>query len=303
MNAFEIIREDRKKLVDQIIIMMKQGTFGNAEVWNSEAMRPQNPLTNVKYRGGNRMRLMAAVVAKGFTDPRWATHRQLAAAGYHIKSGEHGILCEKWIYDLEVKKQDTFGNTYYEKEILPRPRVSYFRVFNAQQVSGFPKYDASYQETDVMKVADRMIRSSKCPVRELAQDRAFYSPAKDEIVLPLRSQFKDDISFLKTLVHEMCHSTAAPDRLNRSVSGTFGSSEYAKEELRAEIGALFTESDLQVPLQGEHFEDHSDYLRSWISALQEDYNEFFRACTDAEKISGYLMANYTAGESAGESSN
>ena len=99
MNAYEIIKEDRKKLVDQIIDMMKQGTFGNAEVWNSEAMRPQNPLTNVKYRGGNRMRLMAAVVARGFTDPRWATHRQLAAAGYHINSGEHGIICEKWIYD------------------------------------------------------------------------------------------------------------------------------------------------------------------------------------------------------------
>ena len=174
MNAYEIIREDRRKLVDQIITMMKQGIFGNSEIWNTEAMRPQNPLTNVKYRGGNRMRLMAAVVARGFTDPRWATHRQLAAAGYHINSGEHGIICEKWIYDREVKKQDAAGNIYYEKEVLSRPRVSYFRVFNAQQVSGFPKYDASYQETDVMKVADRMIRSSKCPVRELAQDRAFY---------------------------------------------------------------------------------------------------------------------------------
>ena len=90
----------------------------------------------------------------------------------------------------------------------------------------------------------------------------------------------------------MCHSTAAPDRLNRSISGTFGSSEYAKEELRAEIGALFTESDLQVPLQGEHFEDHSDYLRSWISALKDDYNEFFRACADAERISSFLLSNY-----------
>ena len=292
MNAYEIIKEDRKKMVDQIIDMMKQGTFGNAEVWNSEAMRPQNPLTNVKYRGGNRMRLMAAVVARGFTDPRWATHRQLAAAGYHINSGEHGIICEKWIYDREVKKQDAAGNIYYEKEVLSRPRVSYFRVFNAQQVSGFPKYDASYQETDVMKVADRMIRSSKCPVRELAQDRAFYSPMKDEIVLPLRSKFKDDVSFIKTLVHEMCHSTAAPDRLNRKLTGTFGSPEYAKEELRAEIGALFTESDLHVSLQGEHYEDHSDYLRSWINALQDDYNEFFRACSEADKIAGYLLKNY-----------
>ena len=145
-----------------------------------------------------------------------------------------------------------------------------------------------------IKVADRIIRSSKCPVRELAQDRAFYSPLKDEIILPLRSRFKDDVSFLKTLVHECCHSTAAPDRLNRQLGGVFGSPEYAKEELRAEIGALFTETDLHVPLQGEHYEDHSDYLRSWISILQDDYNEFFRACSDAEQISQYLLENYSS---------
>ena len=292
MNAYDIIREDRKKLVDKIIEMMRQGTFGNSEIWNSEAMRPQNPLTNIRYKGGNRMRLMAAVVANGYTDPRWATHRQIAAAGYHVNAGEHGVICEKWIYDHEVKKHDADGNIYYEKEALPRPRVSYFRVFNAQQVSGFPEYDSSYEETDIMAVADRMIRSSRCPVRELAQEKAFYSPLKDEIVLPLRNQFKDDISFLKTLVHECCHSTAAPSRLNRNLSGLFGSPEYAKEELRAEIGALFTESDLYVPLQGKHYEDHSDYLRSWIGALENDYNEFFRACADAEKISSYLMADY-----------
>jgi len=197
------------------------------------------------------------------------------------------------LFYREVKKQDAAGKIYYEKEMLQRPRVSYFRVFNAQQASGFPEYDASYQETEIMKAADRLIRSSKCPVRELAQDRAFYSPMRDEIVLPLRGKFKDDVSFIKTLVHEMCHSTAAPDRLNRPLSGAFGSPEYAKEELRAEIGALFTESDLCVPLQGEHYEDHSDYLRSWICALQNDYNEFFRACSDAEQISQYLLENYS----------
>ena len=293
MNPYDVIREDRKKLVDKIIEMMRQGTFGNAEIWNSKAMRPQNPLTNVRYRGGNRMRLMAAVVANGYTDPRWATHRQIAAAGYHINPGEHGIICEKWIYDKEVKKQDSAGNIYYEKETLQRPRVSYFRVFNAQQASGFPEYDASYEKTEIMAVADRIIRSSRCPVRELAQEKAYYSPAKDEIILPLRSRFKDDVSFLKTLVHECCHSTAAPDRLNRQLGGVFGSPEYAKEELRAEIGALFTETDLHVPLQGEHYEDHSDYLRSWISILQDDYNEFFRACSDAEQISQYLLENYS----------
>jgi antirestriction protein ArdC len=77
------------------------------------------------------------------------------------------------------------------------------------------------------------------------------------------------------------------------MSGIFGSAEYAKEELRAEIGALFTEADLGISLKGEHYEDHSDYLRSWIGVLENDYNEFFRACADAEQIAKRLVGNYT----------
>ena len=91
----------------------------------------------------------------------------------------------------------------------------------------------------------------------------------------------------------MSHSTGAPGRLNRKTCGPFGSEGYAKEELRAEIGALFTETDLGIHLAGEHYEDHSDYLRSWIGVIQNDYNEFFRACADAEKISERLVGNYT----------
>ena len=110
--------------------------------------------------------------------------------------------------------------------------------------------------------------------------------------MPLRSQFKDQTSFAKTLLHELSHMTGAPARLNRKFGGPFGSESYAKEELRAEIGALFTETDLGIPLSGEHYEDHSDYLRSWIGVIQNDYNEFFRACADAEKISDRLVGNY-----------
>jgi len=105
--------------------------------------------------------------------------------------------------------------------------------------------------------------------------------------------FKDEESFAKTVIHEMGHSTGHPDRLKRPMSGIFGSAEYAKEELRAEIGALFTEADLGISLKGEHYEDHSDYLRSWIGALENDYNEFFRACADAEQIAKRLVGNYT----------
>lgn len=298
MTAYDIIREDRKRVVDKIVSMMRQGDFfRNTSEWNHAALRPQNPLTQVWYRGVNRMRLMVIVAEKGYRDPRWATAKQLVEKGYHIKAGEHGTICEKWIFEKEKKTADEYGNVVKELVQLDRPQVKYFRVFNGEQVEGFPEYVSPVREEDktqLGKKIDQIIASSECPIIEAAQERAYYSPSQDKIVLPLRSMFKDEESFAKTVIHEMCHSTGHKDRLNRRMGGSFRSPEYAKEELRAEIGALFTETDLGISLKGEHFEDHSDYLRSWIGALQDDYNEFFRACADAEQISGYLLANYNA---------
>ena len=242
------------------------------------------------------MKLMAVVTERGYRDPRWATAKQLFEKGYHIKAGEHGTICEKWIFEKEKKTKDEHGNTVREVVQLDRPQVMYFRVFNGEQVEGFPEYVPSALDENrspLGDMIDQIISTSECPVIEAAQERAYYSPSQDRIVLPLRSMFKDEESFAKTAIHEMGHSTGHPDRLNRPLGGMFGSEEYAKEELRAEIGALFTEADLGISLKGEHYEDHSDYLRSWIGALQNDYNEFFRAGADAEQIAKRLVGNYT----------
>ena len=242
------------------------------------------------------MKLMAVVTERGYRDPRWATAKQLFEKGYHIKAGEHGTICEKWIFEKEKKTKDEHGNTVRKVVQLDRPQVMFFRVFNGEQVEGFPEYVPSALDENrspLGDMIDQIISTSECPVIEAAQDRAYYSPSQDRIVLPLRSMFKDEESFAKTAIHEMGHSTGHPDRLNRPLGGMFGSEEYAKEELRAEIGALFTEADLGISLKGEHYEDHSDYLRSWIGVLQNDYNEFFRACADAEQIAKRLIGNYT----------
>ena len=296
-SAFEIVMQERKDLVDKIIGMMKQGDFfHNAPEWDRETLKPQNPLSKVWYRGGNRMKLMAVVTERGYRDPRWATAKQLFDKGYHIKAGEHGTICEKWIFEKEKRTKDEHGNTVREVVRLDRPQVMYFRVFNGEQVENFPEYVPHAQDekkTQLGEMIEQIISTSECPIIEAAQDRAYYSPSQDRIVLPLRSMFKDEESFVKTAIHEMGHSTGHPTRLNRPLSGMFGSEEYAKEELRAEIGALFTEADLGISLKGEHYEDHSDYLRSWIGALQNDYNEFFRACADAEQIAKRLVGNYT----------
>lgn len=140
----------------------------------------------------------------------------------------------------------------------------------------YPELKKNDLDPDLTKLADDLIRSSECPVYEVVQDNAFYQKGQDHIVLPLRGMFKDAGSFIATLIHEMGHSTGHASRLNRTFGMRFGDPDYAKEELRAELGALFTETDLGVDPSAEVLEDHSDYLKSWIGALRDDPNELFR---------------------------
>lgn len=292
-GAFKIVMEDRRKLVEKIAAMMEKGYQFTAPEWNQADLCPVNPLSGVKYRGGNRLRLMNIVMERAYKDPRFMTALQLKKAGYYIRKGERGVLCEKWIFEKELKQKDEQGEEKRVLEALKNPVVSYFMVFNGEQVLDFPKYvRESKEESETMELAGKFIAASECPIIEAAQTDAFYIPSRDKICIPLRESFKDDVSFAKTLIHEMGHSTGHESRLNRDLRHPFGSREYAREELRAELGALFVENELGIQLNADHFKDHSNYLKSWIGALKEDPNELFRAASDAEKIADRLVGNY-----------
>ena len=90
----------------------------------------------------------------------------------------------------------------------------------------------------------------------------------------------------------MCHSTGHESRLNRDLTGFYGTKKYSKEELVAELGSVFTQARLNIQLEGEHFNDHTAYLKSWIGALKNDPSELFRAATKAEAASERLYNNY-----------
>ncbi|MGL6201478.1 MAG: ArdC family protein [Lachnospiraceae bacterium] len=292
-RAFDIVMESRKELVGKIIKMMEDGYHFTSPIWNHAALCPNNPISNVRYRGGNKLRLINAVLENGYKDPRWFTQKQLKKEGYSTKPGERGVLCEKWIFFKDVKVKNEIGEIIKKKEELEKPIASFFTVYNAEQTVVFPKLEISEpDQTEVNHIAEKFKSVSECPIIETGQPEAFYAPASDKIYIPLKGAFKDPESYYKTIFHEMSHSTGHNTRLNRDLSGSFGSEKYAKEELRAEIGAMFIEADLGIHMSGEHFQDHSNYLLSWIKVLKDDPNELFRACADAEKISERLVDNY-----------
>ena len=135
---------------------------------------------------------------------------------------------------------------------------------------------------------DRMIAENRwiCPIKLIHGDNAYYSISKKEIVMPEFSQFKDGESFYGNCWHEMAHSTGAEEHLNRLKPAAFGSSEYAKEELTAELTAAMV---AQYYGFDKYIKDDSvPYLKSWLSSLKEDAQFIKTVLLDVKRASAMI---------------
>ena len=302
-SAHEKIQESRKAIVDKVVELLESGKKLDWSMgWNGTNLNPHNPVSGAKYQGANRLRLAFAAIINEYQDPRWCTFAQARAQDWQIKKGAKGVLCESFIFEREVKdldengkeKRDENGNIVYKKEKLEKPIRTTFTVFNASQIHGIPQLEMPESpSTDFqLGVAKVFIDSSDCPISYAAQKRAFYAPGLDRIFVPPKEFFKDEESFFATVTHEMGHSTGHKSRLDRDMKGSYGSKSYAKEELVAELCSMFTQSNLNIELKGEHFENHAAYLQSWISILKDDPNELFIAAEKASKAADYLYERY-----------
>lgn len=294
-SGTEIIQEQREKIVKKVIEDMKKDDLN----WTTpflENLSPHNPVTGNVYRGGNRLHLAFAALALGHNDPRWITFKQITDNGWHLKKGSKSAMVEYWKMIEHREEDETTGE---EKITGKYPKlVGYWRVFNAEDVVGISPLDIpAHQEDRTAAVADRLIDSSRCPVEEKPaySGVAGYIPSSDKIIIADRSRFTSDESFTRVLLHEMIHSTGHPNALNRENSGTYGSPEYAQEELVAELGSLFAAADLGIQnmeLDDDFYQNHVAYLQSWLSALEDDPSYLFKAAAMAEKADTCVMDRY-----------
>lgn len=175
-----------------------------------------------------------------------------------------------------------------------------YNVFNVAQIEGDvppmrnlgPKLDAER----LTQHRNEFLSNLGVGFRE-GGGQAYYSPELDAIRMPQISFFDSNYGYVCTLLHEAGHATGHSSRLNRQMINEFGSPEYAREELRAEIASAFTAQALQLPYidgaTGTTLENltgnHKAYIQSWIAALEKDPNELFAAIKDADKIADYLL--------------
>ena len=305
--------EYHRQFADAIIEQIRQGTALWQKPWGpGERVLPANVDTGRSYRGGNSLHLAAVQQERGYGDVRWGTYRQIQARDGQVRKGEQGtrILSFQDHRKIAVNdergrpKRDNEGKRVYRHERLPTPVVRQYTVFNAEQADGLPARPTPTAEPlwKVHQQAERVLEDSGVPVRHVAGDRAFYNLNRDEIVLPERGQFPSANHYYQTALHELGHSTGHPERMNREtltqgISEGFGSPDYAKEELRAEISAMMTGERVGV---GHDPSRGAAYVEGWIAALEEDPREIRRAAADSQKISDFVLSRHREREAVRE---
>jgi len=185
-----------------------------------------------------------------------------------------------------------------DEETETIPVLRYYTVYSINDVEGLESkfleftHESSIEEADV--IIDDYINTNGIDFKEVeGSDKAFYSPSRDYIRVPAKSQFKDLDEFYNTIFHEIAHSTGHPSRLNRfkeNETNIFGSESYSKEELVAELASAMILGNLNI--ENKKVEKNSvAYLHGWMQAIKEDINLIISACSKAQKASDFILSN------------
>lgn len=288
------------KVAEKIIEALENGTAPWVRPWKGAELnkiRPYNPTTNNPYKGINFVNLSIEQMNKGYNDPRWLTYKQAQALGANVRQGEKGTPIQYWQFTEEITVLDENKKPILDQEGKPQkmtveldnPKVFYSTVFNANQIDGLPKLEISTENKktfEVIEEAEKILKNSHAKITHQAGNKAYYLPSTDSITLPQREQFISEMEYYSTALHELGHWTGHSSRLNRDLTGSFGSESYAKEELRAEIGSYMLCSNLSLDFDPGN---HNAYIKSWVKNLEDQPNEIFKAASDAGKIMQYLQ--------------
>lgn len=276
--------------------------------WMSVGMKSARSVDDYFYTGDNRLYLNFVASMNHKTNV-WGTFNALTSLKGEnnekvmINKGEHARTIlkpyEMFIMHKEERENNPDKKTFIsaseyaklseEEKQLYKKTIEFqsIKVFNVDQTNLKEVNPALYQKFDdtkelnvdltnayKFKPLDELMEKQTwlCPIRQEAQDSAFFRPSTPEIVVPTKEQFDSQPEFYSTLLHEMAHSTSIETK--RSINGFFGSPEYAKEELVAELSAAFTGSTLGITTTIEQ-DNSAHYLESWLSKLKQD-PEFLR---------------------------
>jgi antirestriction protein ArdC len=284
-------RDIYQEVTDRIIGYLEQGTTP----WRNPIQRgtgdgwPKNLQSGKRYRGINVFLLGLTAWEHGYSSDFWMTFKQAEEQGGQVRRGEKGSLVT--FFKMYSTKDKETG------EPIEIPMLKHFTAFNAEQVEGIvipdvTGADEASEAFEPLNAAEKIIDGyrNKPSIEFDGGRRAYYRPTTDTIHLPERERFDCRESFYSTLFHEAIHSTGNSKRLDRGLDtelAAFGSPDYSREELIAEMGAAFLCAASGI--SPSTIEQSAAYLRGWIEALKGDKRLVVTAASAAQKASDHIL--------------
>jgi len=274
------------KLIEQIEKVQASGGDTWQFPWHRTTSMPKNGISNHVFSGMNPFVLMLSADEKGYTSNKWATYNQWQSVGGQVRKGEKGTQILAPVFK-KVKDPDT------GKEETKLVNWRTYSVFNLEQIEGINPDDYKDDPKELLDEAARVEKVDKAFSAVGAEietgdgSSAHYSPSKDKVVMPPFAYFKTPEGYYATLGHELVHWTGHTSRLDRPNMNRFGTPEYAREELVAELGAAFLMANFG--LSAEPREDHAHYLANWLKVLREEPKALQEAAREAQKASKLLI--------------
>jgi antirestriction protein ArdC len=264
-------------ITNQILEELEKGEVPWRKPWHS--LPPANLITKKPYRGINVFLLGFA----GYGSQFWLTFNQAKQLGGNIRKGQHGAKIIFW----RCKTRETESA---EGEIEERKSafLRYYTVFNLEQTEGLSAL-LTLPPAVPIESAEEIVKAMPNPPAFEQDSRAAYIPSRDTVTMPSRTAFQSQAEYYSTLFHELVHSTGHTKRLGREGIDKiqpFGSEDYSKEELVAEMGSamLCGVAGIEQATIG----NSAAYLRGWINRLKADSRLVIAAARAAQEAADYI---------------
>ncbi len=285
-------RDLYQDVTDRVLKLLDQGTVP----WRNPIRRaagggwPRNLDSGKDYRGINVFLLAMRTWEEGFRSDFWLTFKQAQQQGGRVRKGEKSTLIVFW-------KQVNCTDPQTDEEVKI-PILRHYNVFNAEQCDGITPPDAA--QTDALAPAVERIAEAERIVTDYRNGpeimhcgrQAVYRPLMDRVEIPEPEQFESGESYYATLFHELSHSTGHSKRLNRGLDtklAPFGSADYGKEELIAEMSAAFlaAASGISPPT----IDQSAAYIDSWRAVLKAEKRLVITAAGAAQRSAEWILGS------------
>lgn len=287
---------DKYQLItDKLITLIENGTKPWVKPWHSAPY--QNLVSGHVYTGKNPLFCSIDMIFHDYKTPFFVGFNQAKKNQWQVKKGSKA----SWLrWGATVVKEAKESQT--EAGESRKQSHNYFKWLQLFNIDCIDDANSEIKLADLIsqrqppalpnpdqRIANAENFIARCnPVVQFGGDRACYVPALDTIRLPNYQDFSSAITYYATHLHELVHWTGHETRVNRQIVNGFCTSEYAYEELVAELGAALLCNELGIESDLEH---HASYLDCWLKLLEQDNLAFFKAATEAVQAIEFLKGN------------